>query len=186
MSELARNTAIVLVLLVVSVAFGAWSTMTDPTVGEEILTVLKDSIMGEVLDSSSLMMAVTLFLNNLQACLLMFLGGASFGLLTVFIISTNGLIIGSVLEMVRQEHSLVYVAAAIVPHGIFEIPAFLISGALGLMLARALWSEWEKGEDAAERALAFGRTFVLAVVPLVAIAAVVEAFITPEILRVII
>jgi len=102
MSELARNTAIVLVLLVVSVAFGAWSTMTDPTVGEEILTVLKDSIMGEVLDSSSLMMAVTLFLNNLQACLLMFLGGASFGLLTVFIISTNGLIIGSVLEMVRQ------------------------------------------------------------------------------------
>lgn len=75
MSELARNTAIVLVLLIVSVATGAWSTMADPTVGEEILTVLKDSIMGEVLDSSSLMMAITLFLNNLQACLLMFLGG---------------------------------------------------------------------------------------------------------------
>lgn len=186
MSELARNIAIVLVLLVVSVAFGAWSTMADPTVGEEILTVLKDSIMGEVLDSSSIMMAVTLFLNNLQACILMFLGGASFGLLTVFIISTNGLIIGSVLEMVRQEHSLMYVAAAIVPHGLFEIPAFLISGALGLMLARALWSEWEKGEDAAARAQVLGRTFVLAVVPLVAIAAGVEAFITPEILRLII
>lgn len=186
MSELAKNTGIVLLLLLVSVAFGAWSTMADPTVGEEILSLLKDSIMGEVLDSSSLMMAVTLFLNNLQACLLMFLGGASFGLLTVFIISTNGLIIGSVLEMVRQEHSLVYVAAAIVPHGIFEIPAFLISGALGLMLARALWNEWGSGEDASERALAFGRIFVLAVVPLVAIAAVVEAFITPEILRLII
>lgn len=186
MSELAKNTGIVLLLLLVSVAFGAWSTMADPTVGEEILSLLKDSIMGEVLDSSSVMMAVTLFLNNLQACLLMFLGGASFGLLTVFIISTNGLIIGSVLEMVRQEHSLAYVAAAIVPHGIFEIPAFLISGALGLMLARALWNEWGRGEDASARAQAFGRTFVLAVVPLVAIAAGVEAFITPEILRLII
>ncbi len=186
MSELARNTGIVLLLLLVSVAFGAWSTMADPTVGEEILSLLKDSIMGEILDSSSVMMAVTLFLNNLQACLLMFLGGASFGLLTVFIISTNGLIIGSVLEMVRQEHSLMYVAAAIVPHGVFEIPAFLISGALGLMLARALWNEWGSGEAASGRALTFGRTFVLAVVPLVAIAAIVEAFITPEILRLII
>jgi len=186
MSELAKNTGIALILLLVSVGFGAWTVMEDPAVGEQILTLLRDSVMGEALDSSSALLAVKLFLNNLQACLLMFLGGASFGLLTVFIISTNGFIIGSVLELVRQEHSVLYVAAAIVPHSSFEIPAFLISGALGLMLAKALWMEWEKGEDASARAYAMGRIFMLAVVPLVAVAAGVEAFITPEILRFII
>ncbi|OPX76598.1 MAG: hypothetical protein A4E39_00002 [Methanoregulaceae archaeon PtaB.Bin152] len=116
----------------------------------------------------------------------MFVGGASLGLLTVFIISTNGFVIGSVLEMVRKDHSALYVVAAIVPHGLLEIPAFIISGALGLMLAKALWREWEGKEDASALALSYGRTFLLAVVPLVAVAACVEAFITPEILRVII
>ncbi|MCU0632038.1 MAG: stage II sporulation protein M [Methanolinea sp.] len=186
MSELARNSGIALLLLLVSVGFGAWTTMEDPAVGEQIITLLRDSIMGETLDSSSALLAVKLFFNNLQACLLMFLGGASFGLLTVFIISTNGFVIGSVLELVREQHSALYVIAAIVPHGIFEIPAFLISGALGLLLAKALWREWEGSEDASVRAYAFGRTFLLLVVPLVAVAAGVEAFITPEILRFII
>ncbi|HNQ29704.1 MAG TPA: stage II sporulation protein M [Methanolinea sp.] len=183
MSDLSRNAGIVVILLAVSVAFGAWATMQDPAVGEQLISLLKESIMGEALDSSGAMMAVMLFFNNLQACVLMFIGGASLGLLTVFIISTNGFVIGSVLEMVREEHSALYVAAAIIPHGIFEIPAFVVSGALGLMLAKALWKEWEGSEDAASRALAYARTFLLAVVPLVAVAACVEAFITPEILR---
>ncbi len=186
MSDLARNAGVVVVLLAVSVGFGAWTTMQDPTVGEQLISLLKESIMGEALDSSGPMMAVMLFFNNLQACILMFVGGASLGLLTVFIISTNGFVIGSVLEMVSKEHSALYVVAAIVPHGLFEIPAFVISGALGLMLAKALWREWEGDEDASALALSYGRIFLLVVLPLVAVAACVEAFITPEILRVII
>lgn len=186
MSELGKNAGIVLLLLAVSIVFGAWTTMEDPAVGKQLLTLLKDSIIGEAFDSSTLLLAAKLFVNNLQACVLMFLGGASFGLLTVFIISMNGFVIGSVLELVRREHDPLYVIAALVPHGIFEIPAFLISGALGLMLAKALWREWEGAGDAADRALSLGRTFLIAVVPLVAVAACVEAFITPEILRVII
>jgi len=186
MSDLAKNAAIAFILLLISVGFGVFTTMEDPAVGQEILSLLRDSILGEAFPESSIVMAANLFFNNLQACLLMFLGGASFGLLTVFIISTNGFIIGSVLEIIREEYSLLYVAAAIIPHGIFEIPAFLISGALGLMLAKALWGEWQGTADASKRAYALGRVFLVAVVPLVAVAACVEAFITPEILRLII
>lgn len=183
MSDLARNVATAAVILAVSIGMGVLTTVEDPSTGEKVITVLRDTILGGSADISGPFLAANLFFNNLQACLMMFLGGASLGIVTVFIITVNGFVIGSVLELVRQQHSLVFVLAAIVPHGIFEIPAFLLSGALGFMLARALWNEWMSGSDAAAEAAALGKTFLFRVVPLVAIAALVEAFITPQILH---
>ena len=87
-------------------------------------------------------MCVKLFVNNLQACILLFLGGASFGILTIFIMSLNGIVIGAIMEIVHKDHTPLFVAAAILPHGIFEIPAFIISGALGILLAQSLIAEW--------------------------------------------
>lgn len=175
-----------LAFLGIATLAGALMTAQEPEIGRQLITVLKDSIVGEALDTNTAVFAAKLFVNNLEACLLMFLGGASLGVLTVFIIGTNGFVIGSILEMVRQEHSILYVVAAIAPHGIFEIPAFVLSGALGLSLAAALWREWAGSEDAAARAAGLGRIFLLAVLPLVAVAACTEAFITPEILRLVI
>jgi len=88
-----------------------------------------------------------------------------------------------VIELVRERQGLLYVAAGVVPHGIFEIPSFIVSGALGFLLAGSLWNEWTGTGDASSDAGKFGRIFLLIVVPLVTIAAFVEAFITPEIIR---
>ena len=127
-----------------------------------------------------------LFANNLEACILLLLGGASFGIFTIFIMSLNGIVIGAIMEIVHQDHSAVFVAAAIVPHGIFEIPAFIISGALGIMLAQSLISEWYGSGDAAADAQRYARIFLLYVIPLVAIAATVEAFITPLVIQLVV
>ena len=35
--------------------------------------------------------------------------------------------------------------SSLLPHGIFEIPAFIISGALGILLAQSLIAEWYGG-----------------------------------------
>ena len=87
------------------------------------------------------------------------------------------------MEIVHKDHSVVFVAAAILPHGIFEIPAFILSGSFGILLAQSLMVEWYNGGDAAEDARGFARLFIVYVVPLVAIAAFVEAFITPIIIH---
>jgi stage II sporulation protein M len=166
-----------------SVAAGVAVTAENPGVGDQMLEMFRDAILGEILDSTPAVLAVKLFLNNLQACVVMFLGGASFGLLTAAIIVANGVVIGSVVELVRQQQGLLYIAAALIPHGIFEISAFVISGTLGFLLARNLWQEWKGAGDAAASALALGRIFLLVVLPLVAVAAFTEAFITPEIIR---
>ena len=106
-----------------------------------------------------------------------------FGILTIFIMSLNGIVIGAVMEIVHTDHSALFVAAAILPHGIFEIPAFIISGALGILLAQSLIAEWYTGHDASADAARYARTFLIWVLPLVAIAACVEAFITPAVIH---
>lgn len=183
MSEFPRYVVVTTVLLLLSLAAGVAVTIASPEAGQQMLDLLKEALLGEVVDSTPAELAVTLFLNNLQACTFMFLGGATLGLLTAFIILSNGVVIGSIMELVRQQQGGLYVAAALVPHGIFEIPAFIVSGTLGLLLARALWTEVNGSGDAAGEALGMGRTFLLVVLPLVAAAAVTEAFITPEILN---
>lgn len=139
--------------------------------------------MGTVGDREPLSLAVFIFVNNLQACILLFLGGATLGLLTLFIIASNGVIIGGIMEIAREERGLLFVAAAILPHGIFEIPSFVISASLGFVLGSSLLAEWHGTGDSAATALSHARTFFLLVVPLVAIAAVIEAFITPQIIH---
>jgi stage II sporulation protein M len=84
---------------------------------------------------------------------------------------------------VHKDHSAVFVAAAILPHGIFEIPAFILSGSFGILLAQSLIAEWYNGGDAAEEARGFARLFMLYVIPLVLVAAFVEAFITPVVIH---
>ena len=172
------------VVFAVAVAFGVVVVTRDPGVGEEVTTLFAEQVAGDLRSDSPAVLAVKLFLNNLTACLLLFLGGASLGIITVLILSANGFLIGAVMELVRQQQGLPYIAAALIPHGIFEIPAFLIAGGLGLLLGLELTAEWQG--NAAARAAPLARLFLRIVVPLLAAAAVVEAFITPAILSMIV
>ncbi len=182
MSEFSRAAFITIFIFIASVVAGVAVTIGNPQAGQQMLDFFKDAILGDFVDSSPAILAVKLFLNNLQACTFMFLGGASLGILTVFIIMSNGVVIGSVVELVRQQQGVLYIAVALIPHGIFEITAFIISGSFGFLLARELWREWNGDGNAAGAARDMGRTFLLIVIPLVAIAAFTEVFITPEII----
>jgi len=158
-------------------------TMKDPSIGQGFLTLFKDTVMEGITGDPPIVLFVKVFLNNLQACLLLFLGGASLGAVTLFILSTNGIIIGSIVEVVREKQGVELILAAIIPHGVFEIPSFILSGALGFLLAKALHDEWHGTGDAAASAARYGRFFVIVILPLILLAAVVEAFITPQIIN---
>ncbi|HVN66237.1 MAG TPA: stage II sporulation protein M [Methanomicrobiales archaeon] len=185
MSELPLRAAALVsiaVLLLTAIA-GAAVVVGSPDTGKQLIQIVKDQVLGKVEARDPLSLAVFIFFNNLQACILLFLGGATFGLLTLFIIASNGVIIGGIMEIAREERGPLFVAAAILPHGIFEIPALLISSSLGFVLGAALLAEWWGEGDSAATARAHARTFLLVVVPLVAIAAFIEAFITPQIIH---
>jgi stage II sporulation protein M len=178
-----RNLGRTVFLFALSLSAGILIAAANPEIGQQFLDMFRQAIMGELITDQPLLLAGNLFLNNLQACVFLFLGGATFGLITLFVIGTNGLVIGAILQLVTGEKGLLYVLAAILPHGIFEIPAFIIAGALGFTMAGGMWSELTGGGDAASAALTMGKHFLTLVVPLVAVAAFVEAFITPYILQ---
>jgi stage II sporulation protein M len=182
-SPLTNAIIVMLLLFFATITVGWVGSAGNPSVGQELIKLFEKEVAGQMDGTDSVDMCLKLFANNLQACILLFLGGASFGILTIFIMSLNGIVIGAIMEIVSKDHTALFVAAAILPHGIFEIPAFILSGALGILLAQSLIAEWYGGDDTAVDARRFSRLFVLYVLPLVAIAAFVEAFITPVIIH---
>ena len=182
-SPLANALIVILLLFFATMCVGWIGSAQNPAVGEQLMKLFEKEVAGQISVDNPLDMCMKLFFNNLGACLLLFLGGASFGILTIFIMSLNGIVIGAIMEIVHEAHSGIFVAAAILPHGIFEIPAFIISGALGVLLAQSLIAEWYGEGDTGLNAMHFARRFILWVFPLVAIAACVEAFITPVVIH---
>ncbi len=178
------NAIIITFLLFFSTITVGWvGSIYHPEMGTNLMQLFEKEVAGQMNIDKPFDMSVKLFINNFGACLLLFLGGASFGILTIFIMSLNGIVIGAIMEIIHKDHSWVFIAAALLPHGIFEIPAFIISGALGILLAQSLISEWYGGADTAGEAQKLARIFLLYVLPLVVVAACVEAFITPVIIH---
>jgi len=175
--------AFAIIAFLVTAVLGVAIVLSSPQTGMQFIQIVRDEVMGKVDAHDPPALAVFIFFNNLQACILLFLGGATLGILTLVIIASNGIIIGGIMELVREQKGLLFVAAAILPHGIFEIPSFIISASLGFILGTALWAETRGEGDAAATARAHARTFLLVVVPLVAIAAFIEAFITPHVIQ---
>jgi len=181
-SPLANALVVIVLLFFATLCVGWIGSGQNPAVGEELLKLFEKEVAGQMSIDNPLDLCMKLFFNNLGACLLLFLGGASFGILTIFIMSLNGIVIGAIMEIISKGHSALFVATALLPHGIFEIPAFIISGALGVLLAQSLIAEWYGEGDTSSDAKNYARIFIMYVLPLVAIAACVEAFITPMVI----
>jgi uncharacterized membrane protein SpoIIM required for sporulation len=126
--------------------------------------------------------------NNLRAIFIIsLLGIFSFGVLGVMAYLVNVVLIGgllSVISLVGYSPGLVFVSG-ILPHGIFEIPALILSGATVLYIGAALVKptpERTLGEVVIEAIADWAKIMVGLVVPMLIIAAAIETWITPKIL----
>jgi uncharacterized membrane protein SpoIIM required for sporulation/ABC-type transport system involved in multi-copper enzyme maturation permease subunit len=130
-----------------------------------------------------------LFFNNTRAVALMLLAGLfSFSVLGIMIYMVNIGLIGGLyafLVLLGQPAAEIY-AAGVLPHGIFEIPALMLGGAAvlyvgaGIVTPRAGKS---MGEVVIELLADWTKIFLGLVVPMLAIAALIESYITPVILH---
>ena len=132
-------------------------------------------------------MMATLFFNNVTASLLSMLYGLiPFVPLSALALGTNALLLGAFAAL-YQHHGIglgVYFIG-ILPHGIFELPALILSCALGLLLCRTGTERILKKSDTPffRRVLDCIRVFLSFVAPLLLVAALVEAYITPALLK---
>lgn len=140
-----------------------------------------------IVDESGKFSALAIFLHNLQA-----MGWAVlYGLVPVLhlpalLLGVNSVLLGAMAaHYVNSGLSLLLYLAGLLPHGIFEIPAIVLSLACGLYLCSYLTRRIFR-RDQTPRQPVFRRiaqVFCLAIVPLLALAAVLEAYVTPLILN---
>jgi stage II sporulation protein M len=178
-----RAVLLAIAIFLIAAVIGGIAVTNSPAVGEELMELINEEIFTQLMSENPAIVTLNIFINNLQASTILFLGGVSFGLITLLILTLNGFIIGVVAEMIRQEQGLLFFLAGVLPHGIFEIPAFILAGSYGILLGMEVWRELKGDGDAVAAAGTYGRKFLLLVLPLLAIAACIEGFITPEILN---
>ncbi len=128
-----------------------------------------------------------IFWNNLQAAIMLAVTGVAFAIAPIVGLMVNGLLIGMLLAMTGQGimATLLLIITGIMPHGIFEIPAILISAGMGIKLGMVLWKplpEMTRLESIKTVYIEIYHVMTLIIALLVA-AALVEGLITPVLLR---
>ncbi|MCY0874875.1 MAG: stage II sporulation protein M [Firmicutes bacterium] len=156
-----------------------------------VLTPLVQSVRKEAVSMKSQSAWATewmLFANNWTVSLYMLVGGLFFGLLPILGVVMNGALVGYVVRQLAvsaHANPVVIVLAGIVPHGIFEIPAYCLASGFGMRLGWLVWRTITKRADRAtwKRTVYAAVPTLLWVTGLLFVAAFIESHITPVLLR---
>ena len=125
-------------------------------------------------------MATLIFTNNIQVAFLAFAGGVLFGLGTVYVLVSNGLMLGSVLGAAHAYGVAPLLWSFISPHGFLELTCIVIAGAAGLMLGDALLRPGLLlRREALARAARQAVELVLGAAPVLVVAGMIEGFVSP-------
>ncbi|OLS38491.1 stage II sporulation protein M [Bacillus sp. MRMR6] len=177
---------IAMVLFMIGFVGSYLSVMNDPL---HMYSILPAEIAGGVdpgqlgqhegaVDSTY--MSASIMTNNIQVAILAFAGGVTFGLLTVYLLIYNGLIVGALAALFWHHGKSYDFWAYIVPHGMIELTAIFIAGGAGLLMGYKLFvpgshSRVYQLKVHAKRSV----MLLLGTIPLFIIAGIIEGFITP-------
>jgi uncharacterized membrane protein SpoIIM required for sporulation len=118
--------------------------------------------------------------NNIQVSALAFAGGMTLGMLTLWEILNNGLMMGGLWALFASKGFGLDFLATIAPHGVIELTAIQIAGGAGLLIAGGIVLPGRLRRVDALRACA-GRAGILivGVAAMLMVAGTIEGFISP-------
>jgi stage II sporulation protein M len=125
-------------------------------------------------------LAAAIFLNNALKTLLGIILGSLFGIIPVVFLLANGVALGVVFSLSAQSRGPWLSLLSILPHGILELPAVFLGTSIGLMIGTHVVKRvFGRTEATLGGELVQGlRFFCTVILPLLLIAALVEAFLT--------
>ena len=128
----------------------------------------------------SLILLLIIFINNaIKALMLIFLG-VLLGLPPMLFIGLNAFILGGLGSALESVNGWRYAVASFVPHGVIEIPVILLATALSLTVGMESARWLVQKESRVKSQLSDGlKVYVRWILPGLAIAAVIEVFVTP-------
>jgi stage II sporulation protein M len=127
-----------------------------------------------------LKLATAIFLNNAFKTLCAIVFGMILGIVPVIFLLANGAALGVAMSISTQIRGLWPSLLAILPHGILELPAVFLGTSIGLMIGRRAAQQLSgRAETPIGAEVLQGiKYFCTVIVPLLLVAAFVEAFLT--------
>ncbi|MBS4199245.1 stage II sporulation protein M [Bacillus sp. FJAT-49732] len=181
-----KAVATAMLLFVLGALGSFFSVLNDPLnmytiLPAEIAQNVDPTLLGSqdgAVDSA--LMSASIMTNNIQVAILAFAGGVTFGLLTVYVLIYNGIMIGALAALFWNYGKTYDFWAYIVPHGMVELTAIFIAGGAGLLMGYKLlvpgyFSRGFHLRQQAKRSV----QLMLGTIPLFIIAGIIEGFITP-------
>jgi uncharacterized membrane protein SpoIIM required for sporulation len=178
-------------LFIVGAVFGFAASYWDSQVARSFLlsgemqTIQPNQEQGALSTGQLVGFSGLLFRHNVSVTLVAFGLGLTFGLGTAWLMFENGVLIGVLAAVFVEAGDTLGFCTGILPHGVLEIPAALLGGAGGFVLAEAMLKAraWPRIEELGRR----GRealALVAGTVPLLGMAAFLEAVVAraPEVL----
>ena len=83
-------------------------------------------------------LASQIFTNNIEVAILALAGGFTLGLLTAYVLATNGAMLGVLAGLEWKAGAWEAFTRLIVPHGILELSCIAVAGSAGFQITRAL------------------------------------------------
>ncbi|MDX8046389.1 stage II sporulation protein M [Gracilibacillus sp. S3-1-1] len=139
-----------------------------------------DSLGEETAGVDAPVMSTEIMLNNIRVAMLAFAGGITLGILTVYVLIYNGIIIGAMAGLFWHYGDTYVFWAYIVPHGVVELIAIFIAGGAGLLMGYKLLvpGNYSRGYQLKKQTIRSVQ-LLLGTIPLFVIAGIIEGFITP-------
>ena len=166
-------------VFIISMVIGVIASIRDPTYSMNYLEMFKESFRW-VADLNPLAIMLVIFLNNALKSLMVLVLGVGLGVVPIVFVAGNGIILGMVADIVFREKGTHFVIAALLPHGIIEIPMILLSAGIGLKLGHSMYLSLKGERTGLKNELKQGIGFFMRwIVPLLFLASVIETFVTP-------
>lgn len=151
-------------VLIVGALFGGFAIAFDPEAKQTVMPEMFSSHLGDPTErvrreeqskqtptaGQLTPFSTMLMTHNIRQAINALALGMTFGLGTLVVLFYNGVILGLIGVDYVAAGQTKFLLAWLMPHGVIEIPAFLIAGQTGLVLANALIG-WGKRERLAQR-----------------------------------
>lgn len=119
--------------------------------------------------------------NNLSVSFAMFAGGISFGLLTLYSLYVNGMMLGVIGAACHHYGMSLAFWSFVAAHGSLELPSIVIAGAAGLRLGHAmLFPGGYRWKDSVAKGGIEATRLVSGIIPLLVVAGCLEGFFSPS------
>ncbi len=173
---------IAIFLFGIGMVFGSTTPTDDINLFTEDIAALQE--FSSILVPFSLFTVMLILVKNISVLLLSFALSPILCLVPILCLIFNGWLVAFISVVVSQEKSLGFVLTGLLPHGIFELPAFILGEAaalsFGVMVILALFKKERR--NLLLPGLKQNLRYLMVALALLVPAAIIEVYITPLLL----